>query len=44
MLELKKKAEAEIDKKREKIVEFLNEEKNHNEEINTLTLQIGKKN
>ena len=29
MLELKKKAEAEIDKKREKIVEFLNEEKNH---------------
>ena len=44
MLELKKKAEAEIDKKREKIVEFLNEEKVHNEEINTLTLQIGKKN
>ena len=42
MLELKKKAEAEIDKKKEKIVEFLNEEKKSNEEINTLTLQISK--
>ena len=42
MLELKKKAEAEIDKKKEKIVDFLNEEKKSNEEINTLTLQIGK--
>ena len=42
MLELKKKAEAEIDKKKEKIVEFLNEEKNSNEELNNLTLQIGK--
>ncbi len=42
MLELKKKAEAEVDKKKEKIVEFLNEEKNSNEELNNLTLQIGK--
>jgi len=42
MLELKKKAEAEIDKKKEKIVEFLNEEENSNEELNNLTLQIGK--
>ncbi len=42
MLELKKKAEAEIDKKKEKIVEFLNEEKNSNEELNNLTLQISK--
>ena len=42
MLELKKKAEAEIGKKKEKIVEFLNEEKNSNEELNNLTLQIGK--
>ena len=42
MLELKKKAEAEIDKKREKIVEFLNEEEKSNAEINTLTLQISK--
>jgi len=42
MLELKKKTDAEIDKKKEKIVEFLNEENEYNEEINTLTLQIGK--
>ncbi len=42
MLELKKKADAEIDKKKEKIVEFLNDEKKSNEEINTLTLRIGK--
>ncbi len=42
MLELKKKTDAEIDKKKEKIVEFLNDEKKFNEEINTLTLQIGK--
>ena len=44
MLELKKKAEAEIDKKKEKIVEYLKEEENSNEELNNLTLQIGKKN
>ncbi len=44
MLELKKKAEAEIDKKKEKIVEFLNDEKKSNEELNNLTLRIGKKN
>ena len=42
MLELKKKAEAEIDKKKEKIVDFLNEEKKSNEDLNNLTLQIGK--
>ena len=42
MIELKKKADAEIDKKKEKIVEFLNDEKKSNEEINTLTLRIGK--
>jgi DNA repair exonuclease SbcCD ATPase subunit len=42
MLELKKKTDAEIDKKKEKIVEFLNEENEYNKEINTLTLQIGK--
>ena len=42
MLELKKKAEAEIDKKKEKIVDFLNDEKKSNEDLNNLTLQIGK--
>ena len=44
MLELKKKAEAEIDKKKEKIQDYLKEEENSNEELKNLTLQIGKKN
>ena len=42
MMELQKKALAEVDKKKEKIVEFLNEEENSNEELTKLTLQIGK--
>merc|ERR1712093_133298 len=42
MLELQKKALAEVDKKKEKIEEYLKEEENSNEELNTLTLQIGK--
>jgi len=42
MMELQKKALAEVDKKKEKIEEYLKEEENSNEELNTLTLQIGK--
>ena len=42
MMELQKKALAEVDKKKEKIQEYLKEEENSNEELNTLTLQIGK--
>ena len=44
MLELKKKAEAEIDKKKEKIQEYLKEEGEGNINILTLTDEIGKKN
>ena len=42
MMELQKKALAEVDKKKEKIQEYLKEEENSNEELNTLTLHIGK--
>ena len=42
MMELQKKALAEVDKKKEKIQEYLNEEADSNEELNTLTLQIAK--
>ena len=42
MMELQKKALAEVDKKKEKIEEYLKEEESSNEELNTLTLQIGK--
>tara|TARA_Y100000994_G_C15669149_1_gene432941 strand:+ start:77 stop:1387 length:1311 start_codon:yes stop_codon:yes gene_type:complete len=42
MMELQKKALAEVDKKKEKIQEYLNNEADSNEELNTLTLQIGK--
>ena len=42
MLELQKKALAEVDKKKEKIEEYLKEEEKSNEELSTLTLQIGK--
>ena len=42
MMELQKKALAEVDKKKEKIQEYLKEEENSNEELNNLTLQIGK--
>ena len=42
MMELQKKALAEVDKKKEKIQEYLKEEENSNEELSTLTLQIGK--
>ena len=42
MMELQKKALAEVDRKKEKIQEYLKEEESSNEELNTLTLQIGK--
>ena len=42
MMELQKKALAEVDKKKEKIQEYLNNEEDSNQELNTLTLQIGK--
>ena len=42
MMELQKKALAEVDKKKEKIQEYLNNEADSNEELSTLTLQIGK--